>query len=90
MNYITENLITCYHPTISDNIIFIQGEHTFIHIQVEDLKDKINLVIKKHSDHNGNEVIVYLIQWEVPIILGNAKSKFIIYPEGYYKCKSIS
>lgn len=82
LSHITENLITCCKPAVQENIVFIQGEHTAINVVIENLEDKINIVMKNHYDHSGNEVIVYLIQWEVPVTQGNARSKFVIYPEG--------
>lgn len=77
---IKENLITCYKPVVNKNEISIHGESSSIKIEVKDLEDIVIEVLERiHYDHDGNEVTVYLIQWEAPIQFGNAQSKYVIY-----------
>lgn len=78
---VTENLITKYPPIIKDNIIFISGEHSAIRILVKNLESTINILTKIHSEHSGNEVMVYLIQWEVILYQGRGYAEFVVYPE---------
>lgn len=78
---VTENLVTKYPPIMKDNIISIQGEDSAIRIEVKNLDSTIRILTKVHSDHSGNEVMVYLLQWEVILDQGRGYAEFVIYPE---------
>lgn len=78
---ITENLVTCYKPVITGNIITIEGAYNTIIIKVEELDGAIKTIEEDHNDHNGNLVKVHLIQWEVPVKDITVSSKFVITPK---------
>lgn len=78
---ITENLVTCYQPVITGNIITIEGGYNTIIIKVDHVEGVINTIEEDHKDHSGNLIKVYLIQWEVPIKGITVSSKFVITPK---------
>lgn len=62
---VIENLVTMYEPVIEGNKIIIAGSRGYLEIEVSGIQDEISVVVMQHSDHNGKEQTVYLIQWQV-------------------------
>lgn len=66
---IVENFITQHKPVVDNNCIFLQGERGICKMTVEN-DAEISVIPQKHSNHQGEEEIVYLLQWKVPISAG--------------------
>lgn len=77
---IVENLITTYQPVVDeDGVVTIQGQHGRCQITMcveeKDAKnlgcnktirgENIRMIPQQHNLHNGEEITVYLIQWDV-------------------------
>lgn len=75
---ITENLITPFRPALEKNnkndtyVIKIQGEQSICQINIENAVD-LRVLSKEHSMHDGTRTMVYLIQWEVPVVENGTK-----------------
>ncbi|MDF2869642.1 MAG: hypothetical protein K0R05_1217, partial [Anaerocolumna sp.] len=63
-----ENLITGVKPEIEKNIILLKKESTSCRITIEDKDVTIEVIPVLHSDHEGVQQEVYLIQWELQLI----------------------
>lgn len=64
---ITENLVTQYLPIVEGNVIQIQGNRAKMEITVEDADGDIQILSESHSNHNGQQEPVYLLQWNVKL-----------------------
>lgn len=64
---ITENLVTQYLPIVEGNVIRIQGDRTRMEIAVDSTDGEIQILSKSHSNHNGQQEPVYLVQWNVKL-----------------------
>ena len=66
---IVENLVTIYEPVVDKNTVLIKGTRGECIIEVKGMKPKtfIQVIPRKHSNHEGKEETVYLIQWNIPI-----------------------
>ena len=65
---IRENLITGIKPEIEKNNILLKKGSSNCRITVEDKDVSIEVKSVLHSDHEGVQQEVYLVQWEVPLI----------------------
>ena len=64
---ITENLVTQYLPIVEGNVIQIQGNRAKMEITVEGADGDIQILSESHSNHNGQQEPVYLVQWNVKL-----------------------
>lgn len=73
-----ENLVTRYEPVINKNEILIRGRKASIRIQFEEYLGEIHFLPNIHTDHEGKEQRIWLIQWEVPVKDGYGGMVFYI------------
>ena len=64
---ITENLVTQHQPIVEGNVIRIQGDRARMEIAVDSTDGEIQILSKSHSNHNGQQEPVYLLQWDVKL-----------------------
>lgn len=64
---IRENLITGIKPVIEKNKILLKKDSLKCCITIEDKDAAIEVKPVQHSDHEGVQQEVYLIQWELPL-----------------------
>ncbi len=61
----TENIVTKGTVVLKGNTIFIQGEKASCKIQIEEKAKNLRVLEKMHSNHEGKQEVVRLIQWNV-------------------------
>lgn len=61
----TENLVTQGNVILQENAVLIQGEKVSCSVQTEGKTENLRVLEKTHSNHEGEQEIVRLIQWEV-------------------------
>lgn len=61
----TENLVTKGSVTLLENALLIQGKAASCKLQIEGNADNCRVQEKIHFNHEGEEEIIRLIQWEV-------------------------
>ena len=61
----TENIVTKGTVVFKGNTIFIQGEKASCKIQIEEKAKNLRVLEKMHSNHEGKQEVVRLIQWNV-------------------------
>ena len=66
---IVENLVTQYKPVVDKNCVYIKGTKGTCCVEIGgiDPDTTIYVIQQKHSNHEGKEEDVYLIQWSLPM-----------------------
>ncbi len=64
-NYFTENLVTKGDVTVQGREVTIQGRTAACRIRIEGSAEHLRIVEKHHSNHEGKQERIRLIQWEV-------------------------
>ena len=61
----TENLVTKGLVTLQENLVLIQGEKAFCHIRIDGKITDLHVSERIHSNHEGTQENIRLIQWNV-------------------------
>ncbi len=60
-----ENLISFVKPAITEEGILLQGKQSCVVILAAEEREKVRIMPRTHQNHDGTEITVYLMRWEV-------------------------
>lgn len=60
----TENLVTKGNVILQENSVLIKGEKATCKVQIESKTENLRVIERMHSNHEGEQELIRLIQWE--------------------------